>query len=84
LPTLAAQIPGCLNDLSRSKRYYQRFRLCGDHLHASMLVVNGVQSRFCQKCTQVMCAGVAAVAAAGAAARSPLAALDLMGCLTAY
>jgi hypothetical protein len=45
-----AQIAGCGKDLWGAKSYYQRFRLCQDHLNLPSLVVNGVASRFCQKC----------------------------------
>jgi hypothetical protein len=44
------QIPGCGKDLSGSKRYYLRYRLCMEHLNMSCLIINGVPSRFCQKC----------------------------------
>jgi hypothetical protein len=45
----AAQIPGCNADLSRCKRYYQRYKLCAEHLNQPCLLLNGVPSRFCQK-----------------------------------
>jgi hypothetical protein len=44
------QITGCAKDLGECRRYYQRYRLCPEHLNLSCLVINGVPSRFCQKC----------------------------------
>lgn len=45
-----AQIAGCGKDLWGAKSYYQRFRLCQDHLNLPSLLINGAASRFCQKC----------------------------------
>jgi hypothetical protein len=48
-PYKPAQIPGCNADLSHCKRYYQRYKLCAEHLNHPSLLLNGVPSRFCQK-----------------------------------
>jgi hypothetical protein len=44
------QVPGCNKDLSSFKKYYQRYKLCAEHLNLSCLIINGAPSRFCQKC----------------------------------
>ncbi|KAF6250912.1 SBP domain-containing protein, partial [Scenedesmus sp. NREL 46B-D3] len=36
--------------LSASKPYYQRHRVCAEHLAAMSATVDGVDSRFCQQC----------------------------------
>lgn len=32
------------------KEYYQRYRICEEHLKLSSLLKDGVQQRFCQQC----------------------------------
>lgn len=41
---------GCNKDLSVEKEYYQRYRICEEHLKLSSLLKDGVQQRFCQQC----------------------------------
>ena len=45
-----AQVDGCNKDLASEKEYYQRYRICEEHLKLSSLLKDGVQQRFCQQC----------------------------------
>lgn len=45
-----AQIQGCGEDLTGSKPYFQRYRVCPKHLKASTVLRNGTEQRFCQQC----------------------------------
>ena len=45
-----AQVDGCNKDLVSEKEYYQRYRICEEHLKLSSLLKDGVQQRFCQQC----------------------------------
>ncbi|GIL48966.1 hypothetical protein Vafri_5465 [Volvox africanus] len=47
---LVCQIQGCNRNLQNSKLYYQRFKLCEDHLKAPAISIDGVLSRLCQQC----------------------------------
>ncbi|EFJ45740.1 hypothetical protein VOLCADRAFT_63348, partial [Volvox carteri f. nagariensis] len=44
------QVQGCNRSLQNSKLYYQRFKLCEDHLKAPAISIDGVLSRLCQQC----------------------------------
>lgn len=44
------QVDGCKKDLSVEKEYYQRYRICEEHLKLSSLLKDGLQQRFCQQC----------------------------------
>ena len=44
------QIDGCKKDLSKEKEYYQRYRICEDHLKMGSLIKDGIPQRFCQQC----------------------------------
>ena len=44
------QVDGCNKDLASEKEYYQRYRICEEHLKLSSLLKDGVQQRFCQQC----------------------------------
>ncbi|KAJ0241331.1 Squamosa promoter-binding-like protein 6 [Hirschfeldia incana] len=46
------QVYGCNMDLSSSKDYYKRHRVCETHSKTSVVIVNGVQQRFCQQCSR--------------------------------
>lgn len=50
IATPVAQIDGCKKDLSKEKEYYQRYRICEDHLKMGSLIKDGVHQRFCQQC----------------------------------
>ncbi|GFR51622.1 hypothetical protein Agub_g14049 [Astrephomene gubernaculifera] len=47
---LVCQIQGCNRSLQNSKLYYQRFKLCEEHLKAPAISIDGVLSRLCQQC----------------------------------
>ncbi|XP_060196915.1 squamosa promoter-binding-like protein 6 [Lycium barbarum] len=46
------QVYGCNKDLSDSKGYHKRHRVCEVHSKTSKVVVNGVEQRFCQQCSR--------------------------------
>ena len=43
-------VVGCNIGLAAQAEYYQRYRICKDHLRASALLVDGIPQRFCQQC----------------------------------
>ena len=48
---LPLQIAKCGKDLSKEKDYYQRYRVCEEHLNLSALrLADGQEHRFCQQC----------------------------------
>lgn len=49
------QVPGCNIDLRMMKLYYQKTRLCHNHIKALVLVVDhdGPPQRFCQQCCKL-------------------------------
>lgn len=46
------QVEGCSVDLSDSKAYYCRHKVCGLHSKSPMVIVAGLQQRFCQQCSR--------------------------------
>ncbi|KAL1569361.1 Squamosa promoter-binding-like protein [Salvia divinorum] len=46
------QVEGCLVDLSDSKAYYCRHKVCGMHSKSPMVIVAGLEQRFCQQCSR--------------------------------
>ena len=44
------QVSGCGADLSTAKVYYQRYRICEEHLKLSSLLKDNIPQRFCQQC----------------------------------
>ena len=44
------QVSGCGKDLTKEKEYYQRYRICEEHLKLGTLLVEGCLQRFCQQC----------------------------------
>lgn len=46
------QVEGCNLDLSDAKTYYSRHKVCGVHSKTPMVVVNGLEQRFCQQCSR--------------------------------
>jgi hypothetical protein len=44
------QVPGCIADLSGLKMYYQRCKICEEHHKATVIIVDGITTRFCQQC----------------------------------
>ncbi|KAL3716610.1 hypothetical protein ACJRO7_008226 [Eucalyptus globulus] len=46
------QVFGCNKDLSSSKDYHKRHKVCEVHSKTAQVVVNGVEQRFCQQCSR--------------------------------
>ncbi|XP_073130509.1 squamosa promoter-binding-like protein 6 isoform X2 [Henckelia pumila] len=46
------QVLGCNKDLSLSKDYHKRHRVCDLHSKTAVVIVNGLQQRFCQQCSR--------------------------------
>ncbi|GKV25801.1 hypothetical protein SLEP1_g35190 [Rubroshorea leprosula] len=46
------QVEGCQADLTDAKAYYSRHKVCGMHSKSSMVIVAGLQQRFCQQCSR--------------------------------
>ncbi|KAF3331271.1 squamosa promoter-binding-like protein 17 isoform X2 [Carex littledalei] len=46
------QVEGCNLDLTGSKAYYCRHKVCGTHSKAPRVVVAGIEQRFCQQCSR--------------------------------
>ncbi|XP_052184294.1 squamosa promoter-binding-like protein 6 [Diospyros lotus] len=46
------QVHGCNKDLSASKDYYKRHRVCDVHSKTARVIVNGIEQRFCQQCSR--------------------------------
>lgn len=41
---------GCSKDIRAEKEYYQRYRICEEHLKLGSLLKDGIPQRFCQQC----------------------------------
>lgn len=57
ITNLQSQIPvcivhGCNKDLSSSKEYHKRHRVCDIHSKTAVVIVNGIHQRFCQQCSR--------------------------------
>ncbi|KAF8005754.1 hypothetical protein BT93_K0131 [Corymbia citriodora subsp. variegata] len=50
--TAYCQVHGCHKDLSSSKDYHKRHKVCEVHSKTAQVVVNGVEQRFCQQCSR--------------------------------
>ncbi|WOK91982.1 squamosa promoter-binding-like protein 14 isoform X1 [Canna indica] len=46
------QVQGCNADLTGSKAYYCRHKVCGMHSKAPKVIVAGLEQRFCQQCSR--------------------------------
>ncbi|KAJ3677652.1 hypothetical protein LUZ60_003376 [Juncus effusus] len=46
------QVEGCNEDLSGTKAYYCRHKVCGMHSKAPRVIVSGMEQRFCQQCSR--------------------------------
>ncbi|XP_019053921.1 PREDICTED: squamosa promoter-binding-like protein 6 isoform X2 [Nelumbo nucifera] len=46
------QVHGCEMDLSSSKDYHKRHKVCEAHSKTAKVIVNGVEQRFCQQCSR--------------------------------
>ncbi|GAB2303400.1 hypothetical protein Dimus_037392 [Dionaea muscipula] len=51
-PTAYCQVYGCNKDLSSSKDYHKRHKVCDVHSKTAKVVVNGIEQRFCQQCSR--------------------------------
>lgn len=49
------QVEGCKLDLSDAKAYYSRHKVCGMHSKSPMVIVAGLEQRFCQQCSRSVC-----------------------------
>ncbi|CAK9133821.1 unnamed protein product [Ilex paraguariensis] len=46
------QVYGCRKDLSSSKDYHKRHKVCEVHSKTAKVIVNGIEQRFCQQCSR--------------------------------
>ncbi|KAA8541063.1 hypothetical protein F0562_025026 [Nyssa sinensis] len=46
------QVHGCKKDLSASKDYHKRHKVCEIHSKTAKVIVNGIEQRFCQQCSR--------------------------------
>uniref|UniRef100_A0A1D1Z975 Squamosa promoter-binding-like protein 6 n=1 Tax=Anthurium amnicola TaxID=1678845 RepID=A0A1D1Z975_9ARAE len=46
------QVYGCNMDLSSSKDYHKRHKVCEIHSKTARVIVNGIEQRFCQQCSR--------------------------------
>ncbi|CAO2831820.1 unnamed protein product [Amaranthus hypochondriacus] len=46
------QVEGCKVDLSDAKPYYSRHKVCSMHSKSPLVIVNGLEQRFCQQCSR--------------------------------
>ncbi|CAL5399243.1 unnamed protein product [Camellia sinensis] len=45
------QVHGCNKDLSSSKSYHKRHKVCDIHSKTARVIVNSIEQRFCQQCS---------------------------------
>ncbi|KAG7975222.1 hypothetical protein I3843_06G087700 [Carya illinoinensis] len=50
--TAFCQVYGCNKDLSSSKDYHKRHKVCDVHSKTTKVIVNGIEQRFCQQCSR--------------------------------
>lgn len=50
--TAYCQVYGCNKDLSSSKEYHKRHKVCEVHSKTAKVIVNGIEQRFCQQCSR--------------------------------
>ncbi|XP_047338125.1 squamosa promoter-binding-like protein 6 [Impatiens glandulifera] len=50
--TQYCQVHGCKKDLTSSKDYYRRHKVCEVHSKTAKVIVNGIEQRFCQQCSR--------------------------------
>ncbi|KAK8655800.1 hypothetical protein V6N13_108366 [Hibiscus sabdariffa] len=46
------QVYGCNKDLSSSKDYHRRHKVCEAHSKTAKVIVHGIEQRFCQQCSR--------------------------------
>lgn len=52
--TAFCQVYGCNKDLSSSKDYHKRHKVCELHSKTAKVIVNGIEQRFCQQCSRLV------------------------------
>lgn len=52
--TAYCQVHGCNKDLSSSKDYHKRHKVCDVHSKTPKVIVNGIEQRFCQQCSRLV------------------------------
>ena len=50
--TAYCQVYGCNKDLTSSKDYHKRHKVCEVHSKTAKVIVNGIGQRFCQQCSR--------------------------------
>ncbi|XP_054806835.1 squamosa promoter-binding-like protein 13A isoform X2 [Prosopis cineraria] len=50
--TAYCQVYGCNKDLSASKDYHKRHKVCEVHSKTAKVIVKGIEQRFCQQCSR--------------------------------
>ncbi|CBI30591.3 hypothetical protein VitviT2T_015100 [Vitis vinifera] len=48
----SCQVDNCTADMSEAKRYHKRHRVCEHHAKAPVILIAGIQQRFCQQCSR--------------------------------
>ncbi|GJS64805.1 squamosa promoter-binding-like protein 12 [Tanacetum coccineum] len=51
-PIVRCQVEGCNLDLSSSKDYHRKHKVCASHSKSPKVIVAGVERRFCQQCSR--------------------------------
>jgi SBP domain len=46
------QVDGCKTDLTGAKHYHRRHKVCEFHSKAPIVLIGGLQERFCQQCSR--------------------------------
>ncbi|XP_012091635.2 squamosa promoter-binding-like protein 3 isoform X2 [Jatropha curcas] len=52
MPPVSCQADNCTADMTDAKRYHRRHKVCEFHAKAPLVVVAGIQQRFCQQCSR--------------------------------
>ncbi|RWW50417.1 hypothetical protein BHE74_00043328 [Ensete ventricosum] len=50
--TAACLVDGCKSDLSNSREYHRRHKVCEVHSKTPVVMVGGQEQRFCQQCSR--------------------------------
>ncbi|CAK9181837.1 unnamed protein product [Ilex paraguariensis] len=49
---VCCQVVDCTADMTGTKPYHRRHKVCGPHAKATVVVIAGIQQRFCQQCSR--------------------------------
>ncbi|KAL9257213.1 Squamosa promoter-binding protein 1-like protein [Drosera capensis] len=49
---VCCQGDNCTADLTDAKKYHRRHKVCEFHAKAPVVIVSGIQQRFCQQCSK--------------------------------